>query len=182
MCDFIKYAGGVIFGAAVGCGFGLVSFWLQRLWMVRDSFHTTVAEQIAKLDEIDRLAAPAKPFQTAEMEDLFATDSVPVLVAAARRVKRHIRPSEQTGLDTRLADYKDYQAKNKGMTARCLIAKAGDKTFSEAVRYHLEKIDESVTSNPVAFCSKKRLLTANSVRNGTNEVIHAQPDKSNGSK
>jgi hypothetical protein len=151
MCDFFKYAGGVVFGAAIGCGFGLLSFWLQRIWTVRDAFHTTVAEQIAKLDEIDRTHDAAKlPDATSKAEDLFVADSIPVLMAAARRVSRHIRPEHRSRLYARLADYKEYHAKNKGLTGRCLIAKAGSQTFSGAVHTHLERIDECITNNPVA--------------------------------
>jgi hypothetical protein len=149
MCDFFKYAGGVVFGAAIGCGFGLLSFWLQRIWTVRDAFHMTVAERIAKLDEIDRVFDPARPDHFSKMEDLFVAESIPVLMAAARRVSRHIRPKHRSRLYARLEAYKEYHTKNKGLAGRCLIAKASSQTFSEAVHKHLESIDECITNNPV---------------------------------
>jgi hypothetical protein len=140
----------IVIGAIAAFGFGLLSFWLQRNWAVRDAFHLTVAEQIAKLDEIDRIYDKARPDHFSKMEDLFVAESIPVLMAAARRAKRHIRVEERSSLYASLEAYKKYQAENKGIDARCKIDIAKAPKFSEAVHKHLETIDECITNNPVA--------------------------------
>jgi uncharacterized alpha-E superfamily protein len=150
MCEFIKYAGGIIFGAAVGCGFGLGSFWLQRRWIARGDFHAAIDDQIAKLDAIDRTNNLSKPLQTAAVEDLFLEESIPILITAARRVRRHISAEEWQNLQTALEEYKTYQKEHKGIDGRCLMAVKGDPTFSQALHAHLEKIDRCISNNPIA--------------------------------
>ena len=149
MCDFLKYAGGVIFGAAVGCGFGLASFWLQRRWIAQGDFHVVIDDLIAKLHNITRVSDSTMPSVTYRAEDFFLQESITVLVVAARRVRRHISEDGRNNLDAALADYKAYQAKYRGITGRCKIALEEQSEFAEAIHAKLEKIDECISNRPV---------------------------------
>jgi len=149
MCDFFKYAGGIIFGAAVGCGFGLASFWLQRRWIAQGDFHVVIDDLIAKLHNLTRLGDPSKPSVSFQAEDKFLEESIPVLIVAARRVRRHITEEDRRNLDAALADYKEYRTKYHGMTGRCKIALEGQPEFAEAIHAKLEKIDECISNRLV---------------------------------
>lgn len=148
MCDTAVNIGLIVIGAIAAFGFGLLSFWLQRLWVARDAFHLVVEEQIAKLEIITK--DESKPIETSKVEDAFVKESIPVLIAASRRVKRHIGDEAWRHLDAALEDYRDYQAKYRGIEGRCKIDLEHKPGFSESVHAKLEKIDECVTDNPVA--------------------------------
>jgi hypothetical protein len=102
------------------------------------------------LDAIDRTDDPAKPIRIAEAEDLFVENSIPVLMEAVRKVRRHISAEQSIGLTVALGDYKQYQAKYRGITGRCKIALQEQPDFSKAVHTYLERLDYYVSNRPVA--------------------------------
>ena len=150
MCDIIKTAIGPFLGAAFGCGFGIIGFWLQRRWVARDAFHLVVEEQIAKFQVITRASDPAKPSLSSKTEDDFVRESIPLLIAASRRVRRHIGENDRRSLDAAMEDYLAYHTKYQAITGRCLISLEGGQDFVEAIKTKLVKSDECVTDNPVA--------------------------------
>jgi len=145
MCEFIKSTSAVILGAIVAYVFGLLSFRLQRRWIAREVFHTAVEEQIAKIEAIDRTNRLSKSVLAGDNEDLFLEDSVPVLIAASRRVKRHISASEWNRLRTGLDEYKEYQTEYKGVTRKCSDQLKGKPPFSQTLHTYLERIDACIS-------------------------------------
>jgi hypothetical protein len=147
MREILNAAIGPFLGAMFGCGFGVIGFWLQRRWTARDAFHLTVQEQIAKLQIITKAEDPAKPSLTYKAQDAFLQETIVVLIAASRRVKRHVGTDAVTNLDRALDDLRTYQEKYPGMTGRCLSAIEEVPDFSELILAKLEVIDQMVTDN-----------------------------------
>jgi hypothetical protein len=99
---------------------------------------------------ITKATDPAKPSLTYQAEDAFVRESIPILIAASRRVRRHIGVDARSRLQAALEDYQSYHANYRGIEGRCKIDLEHKPGFSETVHAKLEKLDECVTDNPVA--------------------------------